>query len=240
MENNISDKFTEEIESIKSSYLLRKNIGFYKYHPLNPSIFMTVQEKERKLIKWLKSFDLIEINKLNLLEIGCGTGQNLLQFIKLGFSPNRIVGNELLPERVEQAKIILPGSVKIIEGDALKADFPTEYFDIVFQSMVFSSILNEEFKIALAKKMWRLTRPGGGILWYDFTYNNPKNPNVKGITFKELEKLFPDTKITKWHLTLAPPITRIVTRIHPVLYHVFNFFPFLRTHILCWISKNDE
>lgn len=239
MENNISDKFTEEIESIKSRYLLRQNIDFYTYHPTNPSIFMTIQEKERKLIKWLKNFDLVGINKLNLLEIGCGTGQNLLQFIKLGFSPNRIVGNELLPERVEQAKIILPSSVKIIEGDALETDFPEEYFDIVFQSMVFSSILNEEFRIALANKMWALTKPRGGILWYDFIYNNPKNPNVKGITFKELKKLFPDKKITKCSLTLAPPITRFVAPIHPMLYYVFNFFPFLRTHILCWISKND-
>jgi hypothetical protein len=24
--------------------------------------------------------------------------------------------------------------------------------------------------------MWALTKPGGGILWYDFVYDNPRNP----------------------------------------------------------------
>jgi SAM-dependent methyltransferase len=199
---------------------------------------MITQEKERIFIKWLKNFDVSEIKNLRLLEIGCGSGQNLMQFIKLGFAPNLLVGNELITERVESAKKILPDSVRIIEGDALAADLPENHFDIVFQSMVFSSILSNDFRIALAQKMWKLVKPGGGILWYDFIYNNPKNPDVKGIPFKEFQMLFPDSDIKKWRLTLAPPLSRAITSIHPFFYNIVNIFPFFRSHILCWTVKN--
>jgi SAM-dependent methyltransferase len=232
-----TDEFENEIDKIKTRYLHRKNISPLKYNPLNPAIYMINQEKERVFIKWLKKIDLSEIQNLRLLEIGCGGGQNLLQFIRLGFSPNLLVGNELLSERVESAKKKLPNDLKIIEGDALKVDLPSDYYDIVFQSMVFSSILNKEFKFALAQKMWNLVKPGGGILWYDFIYDNPKNPDVKGIPFSEVRELFPYSDIQKWRVTLAPPLSRAVTSIHPLLYNVINIFPFLRSHILCWTIK---
>lgn len=231
------DGFENEIDKIKTRYLNRKNISPLKYNPLNPAIYMINQEKERVFIKWLKKFDLSVIQNLRLLEIGCGSGENLIQFIKLGFSPSLLVGNELLPERVESAKKKLPGDLKIIEGDALKVDLPSNYFDIVFQSMVFSSILNTEFKYALAQKMWKLVKPGGGVLWYDFIYNNPQNQDVRGIPLKEVRMLFPYSDIKKWRVTLAPPLSRAVTLIHPLLYNVINIFPFLRSHILCWTIK---
>jgi hypothetical protein len=85
--------------------------------------------------------------------------------------------------------------------------------------------------------MWTLTKPGGGVLWYDFNYNNPQNPDVRGVPLKRIRELFPQGKIDSWRITLAPPISRRVTRIHPALYTVFKLFPFLRTHRLCWIQK---
>ncbi|MDP2363320.1 MAG: class I SAM-dependent methyltransferase, partial [Ignavibacteria bacterium] len=194
------NRFEKEIENIRSRYLRRDIIPSYKYSPLNPAIFMINQEKERAFIKWLKFFDLSVIEKLKLLEIGCGGGQNLMQFIKLGFTPDLLVGNELLSDRVESAKKKLPAELEIIEGNALEIDLPSNSFDIVFQSMVFSSILNKEFKFALAQKMLQLVKPCGGVLWYDFIYNNPKNPDVKGIPFREVQALFPNAQIKKWRI----------------------------------------
>ena len=89
----------------------------------------------------------------------------------------------------------------------------------------------------MAYRLWLLTNRGGGILWYDFIYNNPRNPDVRGVPLRRIRALFPEGKIHHWKLTLAPPISRRVTRLHPSLYHVFNLFPFLRTHLLCWIQK---
>ena len=28
--------------------------------------------------------------------------------------------------------------------------------------------------------------PGGGVLWYDFTVNNPRNPDVRGVPMKRV------------------------------------------------------
>ena len=44
-------------------------------------------------------------------------------------------------------------------------------------------------------------------------------------------------RLSAERLTLAPPIARAVTRVHPGLYTLFNLLPPLRTHVLCWIAK---
>ena len=110
-------------------------------------------------------------------------------------------------------------------------------FDIVCQSTVFSSILDDGLQQRLAAAMWRWVRPGGGVLWYDFTHNNPSNRDVRGMRLVRVRELFPSGDIRYRRVTLAPPIARRVGRIHPSLYTAFNAFPFLRTHVLCWIGK---
>ena len=37
--------------------------------------------------------------------------------------------------------------------------------------------------------------------------------------------------------TLAPPVARAVTRLHPTLYTVLNTCVWLRTHVLAWVEK---
>ncbi|MEJ2618118.1 MAG: class I SAM-dependent methyltransferase [Ignavibacteriaceae bacterium] len=230
--------FKKETEQIKARYNRRSNLPKDLYNPLKADVIYRKQELERNLIKILSKYFLYDLSELKLLEIGCGQGSNLLKFIELGFKPENLFGNELLQERVIKAKKILPSEVKIIEGDALNLKFESGTFDIIFQSTVFSSIINEEFKKRLAEKIYDLLKPGGGVLWYDFIYNNPNNTDVKGISKRSIKNLFPNTTIYFKKMTLAPPLGRIVTRVNPALYYFFNFFPFLRTHLLCWIQKS--
>ena len=230
--------FKEETEQIKTRYKKRNKLYNDLYSPLKADVIFRRQEFERNLIKILRKNFSYDLSELKMLEIGCGQGSNLLKFIELGFKPENLIGNELLQERVLKARKILPSEVNIIEGDALNLKFESGTFDIILQSTVFSSILNEEFKERLAEKIFGFLKPGGGILWYDFIYNNPNNPDVKGISKRSIKNLFPKTKIYFKKITLAPPLGRIVARVNPSLYNFFNFFPFLRTHILCWIQKS--
>lgn len=226
-----------ESEEIIRRYERRKKLPEKRYSPLNASTYMSEQEKERVLIKMIKKVQLEPLNKKKLLEIGCGTGTNLIQFIRLGFQPINLFANDILPERILETKKKLSDQITFYDGDVMNLNFPNEEFDIVFQSMVFSSILDNDFRHDLAAKMWNWTKPGGGILWYDFIYNNPNNKDVKSVTLKEIKNLFSVDRLEHCKLTLAPPICRSVTKIHPFLYTVFNSFYFLKTHILCYIKK---
>jgi SAM-dependent methyltransferase len=228
-----------EIEEIRNRYKNREKLD-YRYNLLNPWVYKGEQEKESALIKWINTCSILPIEEKKLLEIGCGTGNNLLQFIRLGFLPKNLVGNELLENRIEKARLKLPAELEILPGNALDLTIQEKKFDIVLQSMVFSSILDEEFKFQLANKMWGWISGNGGILWYDFVYNNPWNKDVIGVPYNKVKEYFPHGIIKKWKITLAPPISRVVTKIHPSVYSLFNFFPVFRTHILCWIQKKES
>lgn len=227
-----------ECDLIRERYEKRETaLNHLRYNVLNPPVYMSMQEKERALIKWIYDAKIHPIENKRLLEIGCGTGANLLQFIRLGFDPANLVGNELLEDRVTVARKKLPQEIKIIPGDASEINMASNTVDIVYQSMVFTSILDMNFRLKLARRMWELVKPGGGILWYDFIYDNPRNSDVKGISVKEVRNLFPSGDMKTWRVTLAPPISRVVTKICPLLYNVINLLPLFRTHVLCWIEK---
>jgi len=85
--------------------------------------------------------------------------------------------------------------------------------------------------------MWDLLKPGAAIIWSDFVYDNPDNKAVRAVPMKRVRALFPWAKISFRRIRLAPPISRRVCAINPRLYWSFNRFPFLRSHVLCWIEK---
>lgn len=207
------------------------------YEPSEPWVFLTRQELERLVIRLLRAAGQLPAGDRRLLEVGCGTGSNLLMFLRLGFRPDCLVGSELQADRAVAARHVLPTATAVHQGDSASLELPDAFFDIVFQSLVFSSILDIGMRTALAERMWRFVRPGGGILWYDFTWNNPRNPDVRGVPLTVVRDLFPQGDVRSLRLTLAPPISRLVTRFHPSTYGWFNVIPLLRTHLICWIGK---
>lgn len=208
-----------------------------RYDPWLPSVYLPRQEFERKVIETLRRAGQLPSGERNVLEIGCGHGANLRFFLTLGFDPSRLVGCELIDSRVATARETLPASVRIVQGDASSVTLPETSFDVVLQSLVFSSILDNNFQVALAQRMWNLVRPGGGILWYDFAYDNPGNNDVRGVTMRRVRELFQvRPSLVRW-VTLAPPIARCATSVHPAMYGLLNTVVPLRTHRLCWIPK---
>lgn len=229
---------TGEVDNIIARYARRRELDENIYCPLKPDVYMARQERERALLRWIRKCRLAPVKSKKLLEIGCGSGANFLEFLRLGFRPENMVGNEILPERIRAAREVLPNNLLLLPGNALELDIPVGSYDIVLQSTLFTSILDSEFQSELAQRMWEWVAPGGGVLWYDFIYNNPHNHDVRGVPLAQIRRLFPEGHLRHWRLTLAPPISRSVTRIHPAIYRVFNAIPIFRTHVLCWICKN--
>ena len=208
-----------------------------RYSPLRPDVWQTLQERQRALLTLFAQIGWTELADKRLLEVGSGAGANLLELLRLGFVPEHLTGAELLPERHAQARRVLPAALALHAGDALRLDLPAASQDAVFVSTVFSSLLDDAFQQCLADAMWRWVKPGGGVLWYDFTVNNPRNPDVRGVPLRRVRELFPRGELQARRITLAPPIARAVTRVHPSLYTLFNAVPLLRTHVLAWIAK---
>jgi len=226
-----------EIDKIVDRYERRKTITDGRYGRLNPEVIAWTQERQRALVSLLEAQGIHDLAGMDVLEIGCGSGSNLQELLLLGAEPEHLVGNELLFERTAQARRMLPQVLRIFPGDASVLPFEEESFDIVYQSTVFSSILDDGLQGRIAEAMWRWVRPGGGILWYDFTFNNPSNPDVRGMPLRRIKALFPYGRINARRVTLAPPIARRVVRLHQKMYGVFNALYLLRTHILCFIQK---
>jgi SAM-dependent methyltransferase len=215
-------------------------ISARRYSLLVPTALLATQERQRAIADLFVRVGWFDLARVRLLEVGCGTGNNLLEFLQFGFRPEHLQGIELLPAPAERARRNLPSSVRITLGDAAgpaAACVPEASQEIVYQSTVFSSLLDDAFQERLADRMWRWLRPGGGILWYDFTVNNPFNPDVRGVPVERIRELFPHGEMRVRRLTLAPPLARVVTRIHPALYTALNACRWLRTHVLVWIEK---
>ena len=228
-----------EIDKVRERYARRRHpASDDRYSAITPYALYARQERERAIVRLLRVHVDRPLATVTCLEVGCGSGGNLLQLISLGFAPANLAGNELLAERAEEARRRLPAAVRIVEGDATVLDLPDASHDIVYQSTVFSSLLDDTFQVQLADRMWRLVKPGGGILWYDFIYDNPSNRDVRGVPVRRVAELFPNGRVHAQRVTLAPPIGRRLSRVAPAFIGAANALPFLRTHVVVWIAKS--
>jgi SAM-dependent methyltransferase len=225
----------DETRAVAERYARRAAPG--RYSMLQPDVWQTVQERQRAMLRLFVQQGLTDLPNLRVLEVGCGAGGNLLELLRLGFSPQNLTGAELLPDRLAQARAVLPAAVQLHAGDASALAIPPGSQHIVWQSTVFSSLLDDGFQQQLATAMWRWVAPGGGVLWYDFTVNNPRNPDVRGVPLARLRQLFPQARISHRRVTLAPPLARPLCRLHPGLYPLANALPLLRTHVLAWLAR---
>jgi SAM-dependent methyltransferase len=225
-----------ELQAVVERYERRAGLAD-RYSPLRPDVSQTLQERQRAMLQLFNELGWSDLATIRLLEVGCGSGGNLLELLRLGFAPERLAGIDLLGERVRQARQALPAAVRVDAGDATVAAVADGSVDAVYVSTVFSSLLDDGTQQGLADAMWRWLKPGGGVLWYDFIYNNPHNADVRGVPPARVRELFAQGTMRMRRVTLAPPIARAVCRLHPAAYTLFNAMPMLRSHVLAWIGK---
>jgi len=233
----MNEQRQQELRAIAERYARRdSSVAPERYSLLRPEVWQMLQERQRALLRLLARRAGAPA-QWRLAEVGCGAGGNLLEMLRLGLAPEHLTGIELLPERYEAARRVLPAAVRLSLGDASQAPLAEGSQDLVLQSTVFSSILSDAVQEALAAAMWRWLRPGGAVLWYDFIVDNPRNRDVRGVPLARVRQLFPAGQLRAQRLTLAPPLARLVCRAHPAAYTVFNSIPWLRTHVLAVIEK---
>ncbi len=232
------DAACDEREAVRQRYA-RRDVPAGRYSLLDPAALRERQARQRALARMLVAQGHADVATLRLAEVGCGHGSNLLEMLQMGFAPESLLGIELLPERLAAARRVLPTATTLWLGDACEAPVPPRSQHLVLAATVFSSLLDDAFQLRLARAMWDWVVPGGAVIWYDFSVDNPRNRDVRGVPLARVHELFPQARIDASRLTLAPPLARALCRLHPALYGVFNALPVLRTHLLAWIAKPE-
>ena len=159
----------ESADIVKEAYEQRKSDAAVIKNNSNASYSAFIVSERDKVYKDFLVSHFNNLNDKTFFEIGAGIGGNLNFFNQLGISWNNIYANELLDERFIVLSEHYP-KAHLISGDAGKIKEFDGFFDIVFQSTVFTSILDLEFKKHLASLMWKMKKADGVVLWYDFTY----------------------------------------------------------------------
>jgi len=196
-----------------------------------------IQERERRLLKLLKGYGFASLKEKKILEIGCGTGYWLREFIKWGALPENVTGIDLLPDRVTRARRLCPAAVSIQCASAAQLPFANQRFDLVLQSTVFTSILDPDLKQRVAAEMMRVVKQKGLIVWYDYHVNNPWNNDVRGVNRREITQLFPACRIDIQRITLLPPLARLLAPYSYLGCYLLEKLPPLCTHYLGVIRK---
>jgi ubiquinone/menaquinone biosynthesis C-methylase UbiE len=230
-----AESLQAEAARIEQAYARRKSGNLYSR--FNPAYLFMVQEREQRFLALLSRHGCVPLDSKAILEVGCGSGDLLRDFIKWGARPENIVGIELLPERLAEAVELCPKGIHIHQGNAAEMPFPDKSFDVVLQSTVFTSVLDTTMKEALASEMCRVLKPDGLILWYDYHMNNPRNPDVKGVKSQEIHRLFSGCEIRLQRMTLAPPIARLLAPYSWLACYILSRIPWLCTHYIGVIRK---
>ncbi|MCP4105930.1 MAG: class I SAM-dependent methyltransferase [Desulfobacteraceae bacterium] len=195
------------------------------------------QERERVMLKLLYKFGFHSLANMRILDIGCGNGNGLREFLQWGSVPKNLSGIDIRPEPIERASLLNP-TIDYRCTDATNLPWEAESFDLCLCYTVFSSVPDDSAQEAIAEEIRRILSPGGILVWYDFKYNNPRNTDVRGVAKQRIKELFPDFKILALRkVTLLPPLAHRLGILTPLLYPALSSSPFLRTHYLGILQK---
>lgn len=183
---------------------------------------------DRANISALRKMQL-ERDRARILDVGCGSGAGLIQFLRLGFRPDQLSGIDISPERIDEARRRLP-NVEFKCESASEMNYADGAFDITFESTMFVLIPSEDLARSIAREMVRVTRPGGYLMLVDWRYSKPGSDVYRAMSKKRISDLFGVGKVTevvaRERGALVPPVGRLLSRHAPSLYFMVQaLFP---------------
>jgi SAM-dependent methyltransferase len=225
-----------EVERITQVYQQYQTGKWDENQPGNRAM---LQERQDRLKRLLQQQGYWPLADKEIMDVGCGVGRVLATLVDWGATPTHLVGIDLLADRIDLARQQYP-EIAFHCANAEKLDFADGRFHLILTFTVFSSILDPIMRHNIAQELSRLLRPGGSLVWYDFRFNNPRNPHVRGIKKQQVQELFPLLTPTLQSLTLLPMLARRFGRFTSTLYPFLTRIPWLHTHYLGLLQKPKE
>ena len=217
-----------EEQRIRSVYAGRTDTAKYSWFSSGQQLML--HGAARALLDALRRAGVSRLDEMRVLEIGCGSGHWLRELVQWGVRPDRLVGIDLIAERLGDARARCAPGVRLATASAAALPFADGAFDIVLQSTVLTSVLDATVRERIAAEMMRVLRPDGFVLWYDFLVDNPRNRDVRGVDRRELSRLYPGWTLDLRRVTLAPPLARYLAPRMWTLAAALTALPFLCTH----------
>jgi SAM-dependent methyltransferase len=188
----------------------------------NPEVTFQAFAFERANIRALRRLTL-DRDKAKILDVGCGSGSSLLQFLRLGFPAANLTGVDSDPGRIAEARERF-GNVRFECESAESLSFPDSAFDLVFESTLLMMLTSEPVARNVATEMLRVTRPGGYIMLADWRYAEPRSQDHRAVSAKRISSLFDvgtaTDVVARERGALIPPLGRVLSRVASPLYFV--------------------
>ncbi len=121
---------------------------------------------------------------IHVLDVGCGTGTNLMLYNEAGCN---VFGIDLSPTMVEIAQKKLGNRADIRLGDASKMPYSDDSFDLVTAFFILHE-MPSQIRPAVISEMTRVVKQGGRILLIDYHLGPIRFP--KGWVFKAIILFF--------------------------------------------------
>ncbi len=207
----------------------------------NPQVLFQNLAQEAALVRALQSTHPNQ-ETARVLDVGCGAGETLLAFLRLGFAPGNLHGIDFQVERIAQAREKCP-TIDFEHGDATKMRFTSESFELVHESTMFIHSVDDELSRKIAGEMLRVAKPGGHILLCDWRYSKPKSAAHRAVTRNRIAELFQVGRKTRrcgvFAGPLVPPVGRLLSsRLPSAYFPVSVLLPFLVGQVTTVLRKS--
>lgn len=208
----------------------------------NPEVAFQTFAFDRANIRALQRLDLDRATA-RILDVGCGSGAGLIQFLRLGFQQKLMSGVDISPERATEAREVMPlADIRCESADAMS--YADGAFDLVFESTMFVLLPSDDTARRIAREMIRVTKPGGYLMLIDWRYSKPGSDVYKAMTPARIAELFDvggaTQLVARERGALVPPVGRFLSRHLPSLYFAVQAIaPFMVGQVTTVLQKRN-
>lgn len=172
----------EKLQDINENiYSIINPVGFYGSIKIEKVIY--------KVLNKLKSTGM-GMDKVKILDVGCGSGWITRYFAEFTQNPLNIFGMDLSKHRIEIAKKMSP-NINYFQGDIVNMGNIGEKFDIISAFDVFMHLSRKEEINKSIKNIYSNLSDNGIFIWYDAYskdhFNSPLEVDSWGFNPKQMD-----------------------------------------------------
>ncbi len=171
-----------------------------------------------------------------VLEVGCGEGGLLPDFLGFRLAARDLYGIDLDPTRLAGARRRLPGC-HFAAADAAALPFAAASFDLVVASTVLSSLLEDPLQEGVAAEIARVLRPGGRLPPLRPRGREPGQPQRARRARPPPGPALPGPRRPGAPGHPRPPLCRALLPRWTPFAALLEGLPFLRSHLLAVLVK---